>query len=234
MTSHEVDRLKELVKNPQKWSNSLADLVEDTKPHNQPRNKKNDPTKKVSKEAQLQFKRDLKEYKKSQGWLETDKVFYIEEYYLYLREEFLQRGWRENKDVKSPFFDFKYTSKFRDIDLFLLQPSQIVNHVIGSSSFTKKIGLCQFLRSSIWEANLDVDQFFPKCYEISESAGFFNFVQDYRAIESFNTITKCLNNRITNYQPDEFKTFLTLLVYTSILMKRSKALVQFPKVAFSD
>lgn len=230
MTAFEVDQLKELVKNPSKWNNSLAEMVEDLKPHNQPRNKKNDPTKKVGKDAQLQFKKEFKEFKKSQGWTEADKVFYIEEYYGYLREEFLQRGWKENKDVKSPFFDFKYTSKFRDIDLFVLQPSQIINHIIGSASFTKKVGLCQYLRSSIWDANIDEDSFFPKCYEISESSGFFNFVQDFRSIECLNSITKFLNNRIIDYKPDDFKVFLTLLVYTTILMKRSNALVSFSKV----
>jgi hypothetical protein len=36
-----------------------------------------------------------------------------------------ERGWVENPDVYSPFFDFKYTCKLADIDFISLDENQV-------------------------------------------------------------------------------------------------------------
>lgn len=68
----------------------------------------------------------------------------------------------------------------RDIDYGGLKEEQIVNHFGNSGSFTTKIGLCRNIRNLIWFHNIDVDAFYPRCYDLNESADFDDFVEEYK------------------------------------------------------
>ena len=74
----------------------------------------------------------------------------------------------------------KYCCKVRDIDYYNLKEEQMVNHFSNSGCFTTKIGLCRNIRNLIWFHNIDVDAFYPRCYDLSESSDFDDFVEEYK------------------------------------------------------
>lgn len=55
-------------------------------------------------------------------------MFIVKGGYEYFRKALLDRGWVENDDVWSPFFDLKWTTKIQDINFNDLGPDQVVNH----------------------------------------------------------------------------------------------------------
>lgn len=214
-----------------KFKNKMGDLVEDLTPHGQPRKKKDDPTKKLKKEEIMKFRQDFKEFKEKNGMTDKDRVFFIEETYPFLKEEFKKRGWKENSDITSIYFDFKYAAAFKNIDLFQLFPDQIINHIIGASSFTKKVGLCKYLRGAVWECDQNPDSFYPRSYELKDNAGLFNFVQDFKGVESYNRLKALTKpeNRVKEYTPDQFGLILEVAIRSTFLSQRVCALSSFVK-----
>lgn len=228
VTYKEIEDIKELrLSQPDKYSNKVEDLIEDSFIGQKQYSKKDDPTKKIKKEDHLQFKKDFKQFKTDTGLEESSKLFYVDaEAYPFLKEELIKRGWKENSDVASKFFDFKYSAAFRNIDVGNLFPGQLVNHTIGSGAFCRKIGLTKYIRGSIWDCGIDADLFYPRSYAMLHNAGVFNFVQDFRGLEAFNKVSKMLQpaNRITQYSPDKFAACLELAIWTTCLMARVKSL----------
>ena len=56
----------------------------------------------------------------------------------------------------------------------------MVNHFSNTGCFTTKIGLCRNIRNLIWFHNIDVDAFYPRCYDLNESSDFDDFVEEYK------------------------------------------------------
>ena len=227
-------QIKALLKNEQnKYKNSVSDLVEDPQNSgNQQAKKGIDPSKKIKKEDHLKFKKDFKAYKQENKFDDNGRVCAIDESYSFLIEECKKRGMNHNKDIDSIFFDFKYCAGFKHVDLNNLYPGQQVNHIVGSSSFTKKVGLAKYLRQTVWECNVDCDAFFPRCYELTNCTGLFNFVQDFKGLEALNRLKTLMSPsaRIVDYVAEKhFNDFLKICVYTTCLKQRTAALVQFGK-----
>ena len=232
MTSWQVGQVRKLLEEQKdKYRNNLEDMVEDLAPHGQPRNKKDDPSKKLKKEEILKFKKDFRQFKADHGIQESESVFYIENHYPFLKEEFLKRGWKENGDISSIYFDFKYVPAFKSIDLFSLFPGQLVNHCIGASSFTRKVGLCRNIRGSIWQCGADADTFFSRCYELRDSCGLFNFVQDFNGVQAYSKLKLLLQKdaRISAYQTGDFCKLLETAVLATSVKKRAAAMGSFVK-----
>jgi len=229
LTYWEIETVIELMKSNQKFKNQIEDLVEAVNPNIQPRKKGEDPTKKISREALLTFKKDLKEYKAKNNFAEKSKIFYIDDHYPFMKEEFKKKGWVENPSIDSYFFDIKYTAAMKNIDLYNLYPGQCVNHIVGSGSFTKKVGLAKYLRGVVWECKVDVDAFFPRCYELTDSTGFFNFVQDFRGVEAYNRLKELIteSQKVKSPAKENFLVFLEVCVLTTCLQKRINALTEF-------
>ena len=228
MTYKEIEDIKHMKETePDKYSNKVEDLIEDAFLGQKQYTKKDDPTKKIKKEDHIKFKKDLKQYKSESGHDESAKLFYVDaDTYPFLKEELIKRGWKENTDVGSRFFDFKYSAAAKNIDIASLYPGQLVNHIIGSSAFCRKIGLTKYIRGSIWDCGVDADLFYPRSYAMLHNAGFFNFVQDFRGVEAFNKLTHMLKpeNRLKEYSPDKFALFLELAVWTTCLCNRVNSL----------
>lgn len=74
----------------------------------------------------------------------------------------------------------KWVLKVRDIDHGSLKDSQIVNHFSNTGCFTTKVGLCRNLRNLIWFDNIDIDSFYPRCYDLYDKNDFDDFVEDYK------------------------------------------------------
>jgi tubulin monoglycylase TTLL3/8 len=51
-----------------------------------------------------------------------------------------------------------------------------VNHFNNNQGITSKFGLARNLRTLILAHNIDIDRFFPRCYDIGDLTDFENFV----------------------------------------------------------
>ena len=130
---------------------------------------------------------DLATWKKRHHLDPSTKVFIVIGGYGTLKKALKNRGWVENPDRKSPCFDLKWTLKAKDIDMNALEEHQVVNHFERNASITAKVGLCKSLRNLIWHANVDIDTFYPRCFDLNDP----NDLEDY--IEEFKTIkVSCL------------------------------------------
>lgn len=120
----------------------------------------------------------METWKKSMGV--DGKVFIIKGGYHDLRNALLERGWVENYDKKSNFFDLKWTTKISDINFDTLKPNQIVNHFNNNACLTSKYGICKSLRSIMCPEGIDIDKFFPKAYDLTDLGDFENFLEVFK------------------------------------------------------
>ena len=100
------------------------------------------------------------------------KVFIIKGKYPDLRNALLERGWSENPDKKSTYYDLRWTTKISDINFDILKPGQIVNHFDNNACLTSKYGIIKSLRSVVFPQGIDIDKFFPKAFDMSDIADF--------------------------------------------------------------
>ncbi len=54
-----------------------------------------------------------------------------------------------------------------------------------------KFGLCRTLRSLIFQEDCDIDQWYPRCYDLGDFTDFEDFIEDFK-------ITKAESILITN------------------------------------
>ena len=59
--------------------------------------------------------------------------------------------------------------------------AQVVNHFSKATSITTKSGLMKSLRQLRWFEPVDIDTFFPRCYDLSDPGDYADFVEDYKA-----------------------------------------------------
>lgn len=108
---------------------------------------------------------DMVAWKKKYRVDPETKVFIVKGGYKDVKKALKARGWVENKDKDSPCFDFKWTLKTKDIDTNILKDDQIVNHFSTATAITTKVGLTHSLQNLIWFNNVDIDTFYPRCFD---------------------------------------------------------------------
>lgn len=138
----------------------------------------------VQKKCDLRGITDLAVWKKKQNIDESTKVFVVVDGYPDIRKALKKRGWVANKQRHSVCFDFKWTLKHTDIDYQNLQDNQIVNHFENNSQITTKSGLCRNLHNLVWHSNVDIDTFYPRCYNATDPIEMDDFKQDFKAIKA--------------------------------------------------
>ena len=99
-------------------------------------------------------------------------VFIVKGGYRDIKNALLERGWVENPDKKSNFYDFKWTTKVSDINYDGLKYNQAVNHFNNNACLTSKYGICKSLRSVMFSQSVDVDKFFPKAFDLCDLTDF--------------------------------------------------------------
>ena len=122
----------------------------------------------------------MAQWKKRQRLNPEDKIFSIVGGYGDIKAALDKRGWFENPDLSSPCFDFKWTLRAKDIDHKGLLDHQIVNHFEKNTSITTKVGLCKSLRNLIWFNNVDIDTFYPRCFDLTDGADYEDFLDEFK------------------------------------------------------
>lgn len=80
----------------------------------------------------------------------------------------------------SPYFDFKWTTKSFDIDYMSLRPHQSVNHFNNNQHLTSKFGITRRLKTLYLSHGIDIDKFYPRCYDLADLVDFENFIEDFK------------------------------------------------------
>ena len=119
---------------------------------------------------------DIKEWRKKHRLEPGTKIFIANGGYGDIKRALKQRGWVENKDVESPCFNLKWTLKTKDIDHNNLESYQIVNHFNKATSITTKVGLTHSLKNLIWFNSVDIDTFYPRCYDLGMQEELDDFI----------------------------------------------------------
>lgn len=93
---------------------------------------------------------------------------------------------KENRTYNFDNINFIFTLYGKDVKPETLDSFQLVNHYKKTASITRKVELMRNIRNLVYRG-IDVDSFFPRCYDLSEKVDFEDFLDDYK-------ITKCLSN----------------------------------------
>ena len=127
---------------------------------------------------------DMKEWKKKYRVEPDTKVFIIKGGYGDIKRALKSRGWVENKEKESPCFDFLWTLMSKDVLHNELQPNQIVNHFPTATSITTKVGLTHSLKNLIWFNSVDIDTFYPRCYDLAIGEELDDFIQEFKQVKA--------------------------------------------------
>jgi tubulin monoglycylase TTLL3/8 len=76
----------------------------------------------------------------------------------------------------------------KDIPYTQIQKEQIVNHFQNNIEITKKSGLYKNLKNMILSEYIDIDYFFPRCFEMSERTDFEDFLEDFKCSKALSLL----------------------------------------------
>ena len=107
-----------------------------------------------------------------------------------LRDDLLSRGWIEhdwepkadNDYFMSVAWDFLYTIKSRDAFRVVFAPFQYVNHIQNARIITTKVGLTHSLKNLVWSEKVDIGEFFPQSFDLTDKRGeeWRDFLEDFK------------------------------------------------------
>lgn len=92
------------------------------------------------------------------------KVFIIQGVHPDLRQALISRGWVENKDTASSYFDFIWVRSGKHPTV--VQDWQIVNHFPNNFEISAKWNFCENVKN-LYLHSVNPDSFFPKCFRIT-------------------------------------------------------------------
>ena len=141
-------------------------------------------------------KKSYAQYKTLHSLPSQTKIFQVtKNQYHTIRTELLSRGWVENKDHNSPFFDLKFVTKAKEVNFPKAGPWQIINHQYGTTGITTKNGLNKNLRSFGLTNGGDVGGWFPRCYEVGQKGGLRDFLVEFK-LGKFEGILRSVMGRL--------------------------------------
>ena len=143
---------------------------------------------------------DMKEWRKRNRVEKGQKVFIIKGPYNDVRKALLHRGWFENKDVESPCFDLKWCLKMKDIYAEKLEKYQIVNHFARTAGITTKAGLTSSLKNLIWFNAVDVNKFYPRCYDLRQQDEVDDFIQEFKQVKAQSYLKIYIREMRSSYE----------------------------------
>ena len=149
--------------------------------------------------------------------------------YATIRKALQERGWVENKDKTSTWFDFLWTLKQKDIDYENLRDGQIVNHFRYNGVITTKVGLWRNIHKVIHFSSVDVDSFFPKWYALKDEGEWEEFWEQFKVLKAESILKRFVKQE--QIDPDLLDVAMTiwrrnLLELDDIIDNPIKALVK--------
>ncbi|CAM9140398.1 unnamed protein product [Ectocarpus fasciculatus] len=125
--------------------------------------------------------RDFNDWKRKHKVAPETKVFVMTGWYPCVKKALVERGWTQNHDRDSPFFDLKWTLHSQDIRTTDIEPWQLCNHFFKNVAITTKAGLLGNLRNLKWFADCDCSEILPRGYDLSIDTDVLAFLDDYCA-----------------------------------------------------
>jgi len=122
------------------------------------------------------------------------KVFIVTGGYADIKRALRDRGWVENKKWDSVCFDLKWTIGTKEIDYKSLKASQIANHFDNNGAITTKVGLCHRLRDLIWHNNVDVNTFYPHCFDLLDTIDAEGFMEEFKNVKAESVLKEYVVN----------------------------------------
>jgi tubulin monoglycylase TTLL3/8 len=156
------------------------------------KNKKAKKEKVIIKEKIIKFKNcyTLDDWKRKNKISPEKKIFICFPGYPDMRNGLLKRGWIENKDRESAFFDLVISLGGKDIDYDKLNKHQMINHFQKNSELTRKVCLAKNLKNLVWIKNVNIDTFFPRCYDLTDNIEIESFCEDYKLCKIENILNE--------------------------------------------
>ncbi|MDR3549692.1 MAG: hypothetical protein P4M11_15710 [Candidatus Pacebacteria bacterium] len=111
---------------------------------------------------------DMLKWKEEHKISPEKKVFCVTGGYPDMKAALEHRGWVENPDQDSDFFDFKWTLRQREVKYDRLQEHQRVNHFRKNGELSTKVGLLHNVKNLVWYRGVDVDTFQPNSYDLAD------------------------------------------------------------------
>jgi tubulin monoglycylase TTLL3/8 len=59
-----------------------------------------------------------------------------------------------------------------------------VNHFNKAAAITTKVGLCHNLKNLIWFNNVDIDNFYPRCFDLAIQEDLEDFIEEFKAVKA--------------------------------------------------
>lgn len=60
----------------------------------------------------------------------------------------------------------------------------MVNHFTKAAAITTKVGLCHNLKNLIWFNNVDIDTFYPRCFDLAIQEDLEDFIQEFKSVKA--------------------------------------------------
>lgn len=86
--------------------------------------------------------------------------------------------------------------KTADIPFNSLQYHQMAGHFWKNGEITRKIGLMSNMRN-LYFKQIDTDNFFPRCYDLSEKHDYEDFIEDFKTNKAISILKRVLSNKNT-------------------------------------
>lgn len=123
---------------------------------------------------------------------QSTKVFIIQGKYQDLRSALLRRGWVENLNNESIFFDLKWARSARVP--FGILDWQLFNHFPNNLQLTAKWNLCKNLNKLLQKTGShSSSSFFPRCFKLNDS-GFSDFSEYFKLNFAISLLKDAISN----------------------------------------
>ncbi|KAL4438623.1 hypothetical protein ABPG74_015521 [Tetrahymena malaccensis] len=161
-------------------------------------------------------------WKKMRGYQPNQKVFICIGQYTDLKNYLKEQGWIENPNPESLVFDLKWVTKKKDVDKDVLLDQQITNHFQKNHNLTSKNGIALNLRNLIWYDSVDIDTFYPRCFDLSDVQEFEDFIEEFKFTQAESTLKLYVENKLViDQKAKQYEKYLRLkILLACVAIKR--------------
>ena len=131
------------------------------------------------------------EEKKKEEASNQQRSFIVLGGYSDIAKALVKRGWKQIKDPTDTSFDYIYPLKAADIKFVDLRPNQMAGHFWKANEITRKAGLTKNIRN-LYFKGVNVDNFFPRAYELSEKNDLEDFIEDFKTSKALGILKECV------------------------------------------